>query len=84
MALTLKDFIKANIKRKTPLVVPVSHPERGFAVVLKTNLSLWEQWGWQEESWSIADGDPVGVRKVGEVQEAEKPKRTSRRNKGAE
>lgn len=81
MAQTLADFIKANIKRKTPLLVPVSHPDRGFAIVLKTNLSLWQQWGWQEESWYVGSDDLAGVKKVDEVQGAEKPKRSTPRNK---
>lgn len=81
MAPTLADFIKANIKRKTPLLVPVSHPDRGFAIILESNLSLWKQWGWQEESWYIGSDDLAGVAKVDEHQGAEKQKRSTRRNK---
>jgi len=59
----LTTFIKANISRKNPTNTPVSHPERGFDIVDRRALSLWQGWGWTEESWDVVS-EPKGAKKT--------------------
>lgn len=60
----LQTFLKANIKKEAPNMVPVSHPERGFDIVNKKYLALWKGWGWQEESWDVVVSEPAGAKKT--------------------
>lgn len=60
----IQEFLTANLHRKSPATVPVSHPERGFDIINRKQLSLWtsEKWGWQEESWDVLE-EPKGAKR---------------------
>lgn len=58
----LQEFLTANLQRKSPATVPVSHPERGFDIINRKQLKLWVSWGWQEESWDVLE-EPKGAKR---------------------
>ena len=60
----LSSFVKASISKKLPNNFPVSHPERGFAIITEKQWELWQQWGYQKESWTIPGEKLEGVKKA--------------------
>lgn len=60
----LKEFITASLSRKTPKNFPVSHPDRGFDIITEKMWEIWEQWGWQKESWDSVVEAPKGAKRT--------------------
>lgn len=62
----LSSFVKANISKKAPNNFPVSHPDRGFAIITEKQWKIWSdsKWGWQKESWTIPGEKLEGVKKA--------------------